>query len=166
MTATIRLGLKADIDIILSIIRNVIKKMRSENIDQWDEQYPGLSEIITDIENENLFVVEESGNLVGFVSMDRKQPDEYGDASWLKDGTALIVHRLAISPSHQGVGYGSMLMGFIECIASEKKFSSIRLDAFSQNPAVCSLYLSKGYKQVGRVTFRKGEFYCFEKAVE
>jgi hypothetical protein len=40
---------------------------------------------------------------------------------------------------------------------------SIRLDAFTENRCALHLYDGNGYKTKGVVTFRKGNFYCYEK---
>jgi len=42
---------------------------------------------------------------------------------------------------------------------------SVRLDTFSENPAALRLYEKLGYKNTGRVNFRKGLFYLFEKSL-
>ena len=54
-------------------------------------------------------------------------------------------------------------MDFAEEDAATKGYHTIRLDAFTQNPAAVALYERCGYRNAGTVRFRKGIFFCYEK---
>jgi ribosomal protein S18 acetylase RimI-like enzyme len=56
-------------------------------------------------------------------------------------------------------------MSFAEETAVTRGYDCIRLDAFTRNPAALALYESRGYRRAGTVHFRKGAFYCYEKAM-
>jgi RimJ/RimL family protein N-acetyltransferase len=53
-------------------------------------------------------------------------------------------------------------MRFTHEFACKRGYNTIRLDAFSGNPAVVALFERLGYRRAGSVHFRKGEFYCYE----
>ena len=68
-------------------------------------------------------------------------------------------------PNYQGLGYAQQLMAFAETYAIENKFSSIRLDTFSQNKRNQKFYELRGYKRLGTIFFPKQSedpFYCYE----
>ena len=147
-----------------SIIESVIAKMNAEQIFQWDEHYPTHEIIEQDIDNAHAFGFFQLDELRGYIVLNEEYSPEYNSLEWKdKNGTALIVHRLSIKADCQGQGIAKQLMIFAEEYARNKGRSSIRLDAFLHNKAALSLYESLGYSKVGTVTFRKGEFYCYEK---
>jgi ribosomal protein S18 acetylase RimI-like enzyme len=147
-----------------SIIESVIDKMNAEQIFQWDEQYPSREIIKKDISEGSAFGFFQSDELRGYIVLNEEYSPEYNSLEWKdKNGTALIVHRLSIKADCQGQGIAKQLMMFAEEYAINRGNSSIRLDAFLHNKAALSLYDNLGYTKVGTVTFRKGEFYCYEK---
>lgn len=57
------------------------------------------------------------------------------------------------------------MIRYTEHYALENQYKSIRFDAFSLNNQTNTVYLKKGYKFVGMVSFRKGLFNCYEKEI-
>ena len=149
-----------------SIIESVIAKMNNERIFQWDEQYPAREIIEKDIVDGHAFGFFHLDELRGYIVLNEEYSPEYNSLEWNdKNGTALIVHRLSIKANCQGQGQGiaKQLMIFAEEYAKRNNYSSIKLDAFLHNKAALHLYEKSGYTKVGMVTFRKGEFNCYEK---
>jgi ribosomal protein S18 acetylase RimI-like enzyme len=147
-----------------SIIESVIEKMNNEQIFQWDEHYPTHEIIEKDIDNGHAFGFFHLDELRGYVVLNQEYSPEYDSLEWNdKSGTSLIVHRLSIKANCEGQGIAKQLMIFAEEYAKKNSYSSIKLDAFLHNKAALSLYENLGYTKVGTVTFRKGQFYCYEK---
>jgi ribosomal protein S18 acetylase RimI-like enzyme len=59
-------------------------------------------------------------------------------------------------------------MDFAENYAIENNYTSIRLDAFSNNPRALRFYENRDYQRRGEVFFpgRELPFYCFEKILK
>jgi ribosomal protein S18 acetylase RimI-like enzyme len=147
-----------------SIIESVIAKMNNEQIFQWDEHYPTREIIEKDINEGQAFGFFHLKELRGYIVLNQEYSPEYDSLEWNdKNGTSLIVHRLSIKANCQGQGIAKQLMIFAEEYAKKNNYSSIKLDAFLHNKTALSLYENLGYTKVGKVTFRKGEFYCYEK---
>ena len=53
----------------------------------------------------------------------------------------------------------------IEKLLRDRGIETIRLDAYSLNPAALRMYDKLGYKKVGKAVWRKGLFYLFEKKI-
>jgi ribosomal protein S18 acetylase RimI-like enzyme len=140
--------------------------MDEQGIHQWDEIYPDEKTIKNDIKKQQLYLLEDGGHICGIIALNEVQEPEYKNVKWKFDGRALIVHRLAIEPSCQRKGLARMLMQFAHKFATEQGYEIIRLDAFIHNPAAVGLYEKLGYRKAGMVTFRKGDFFCFEIAVD
>jgi len=116
-----------------------------------------------DIERQHMVVVEVEGRVVGLMVMNEEQSPEYADVSWKYSGRVLVIHRLTIDPANQRRGLAMRLVEFAEEVAAAKKYGCIRLDAFTKYTAASTLYEKHGYKNAGKVRFRKGEFFCYEK---
>ena len=108
--------------------------MRSNGIDQWDEDYPDIDTLRRDIIDQNLFVMKKDDQVVGVIVLNENQDPEYDEMNWSTEGNSfLVVHRLAISPRFQGQGLARKMMDFAESYAMKNGYKAIRLDTFSQN---------------------------------
>ena len=139
--------------------------MREKGIDQWDEIYPPPSMLANDIQARTLFGGFAGAELCGLMVLNETQSPEYGSIRWNYPKKPLIVHRVCTRPSYLKKGVASNLMKFAENHAIQNGYDSIRLDAFVKNTTSVAFYRKLEYVEVGRVNFRKGEFFCFEKEV-
>lgn len=162
---TIRPANMEDLESVVVIIRNATRHMNDPGIFQWDDIYPNRSILQTDIEKQHMYVIENKGALAGLITLNEEESPEYDDVTWAYQGRVLVVHRLTIAPEHQGKKLALRLMDFAEEKATRKGYDTIRLDAFTQNPAAIALYERHGYRKAGTVRFRKGVFFCYEKSL-
>lgn len=162
----IRQATLSDLATIQQIVATVVDHLLQHDIQQWDEIYPDKETLTADITKQDMSIIEYQGKIAGSITVNTEQPVEYSTVPWKYSGIALVVHRLLIDPSFQGKKFATRLMEHTEKIAIKGKYDSIRLDAFAQNPIALSLYEKLGYKQAGMVTFRKGNFFCYEKALD
>jgi ribosomal protein S18 acetylase RimI-like enzyme len=157
----------SEIDSVMVLVKGAIEKMEREGIRQWDEIYPTKERFLADTSVNSLFAARVENMIAGVIVLNEIQSPEYGSIIWAEsNGKPLIIHRLCVSPGFQGQGLAKKLMFFAEKYAREKKYNSIRLDAFVQNNISVGLYNSLGYLRRGQVRFRKGYFYCFEKILQ
>jgi ribosomal protein S18 acetylase RimI-like enzyme len=161
----IRPGKSEELPLLLTIVRQAVRHMEDRGIHQWDEIYPNEAVLSGDLRDESVYVAEISEEVCGFIILDEIQSPEYQNVRWQYSGRILVVHRLTIAPIYHRRGVATLLMGFAEKKALEKGYDTIRLDAFTQNAPACCLYEKRGYRSAGIVRFRKGDFYCFEKAI-
>lgn len=155
-----------DLELIFSLIKSCVEHMNKIGIDQWDDYYPNLEVIKEDIEDESLFVLKDDNNILGIITLNEKQEEEYLDIEWqYSEGKQLIIHRLAISPNYQGRGLGDQLMKFAEEKAKELNYSSIRLDTYTKNKKALRFYEVRDYIKRGVMHFphRQDPFIAFEK---
>lgn len=161
----IRKGKIQDINIIMKIIKYAIEDMELEGIYQWDCIYPNRNVITNDIYEENLYVYIEENIIKGIITLNEFQDKEYETVNWKynSEGKNLIIHRLCIDPKYKGRNIATNFMKYAERFGKENNYESIRLDCFTQNYHACKLYEKNNYEKAGIITFRKGEFFCFEK---
>ena len=139
----------------------------AQGIGQWDSVYPTADTVRADIAAGHVFVLTSDERCVGAITLDRNPDPAYETLPWTFAAPALIVHRLCVLPAMQGKGIGRQLMAFAEQYAADEGFHSIRLDAYSGNPAAVAMYRERGYRQVGELFFprRTLPFYLFERSV-
>lgn len=154
-----------ELDFLYGLVRKAIRYMDQQGIPQWDEIYPSREILTKDIEKQEMYVLEIEARAGALIVMNEDPSPEYAEIDWRFPGRALVVHRLTIDPAYQRRGLATRLMDFAEETAAIKGYNCIRLDAFTRNPAAFTLYENRGYKKAGVVRFRKGEFYCYEKAI-
>ena len=153
---------------VVLIISACMKTMREHGIFQWDDIYPNREILTNDVESRSMYVLEHENDCLATITMDREQEPAYRMIPWSGGEPALIVHRLCVDPVFQGKGIGTQLMDFAEGYAKQNAFVSIRLDAYSGNPAAVRLYERRGYRKAGQVNFPRRElpFFCYEKILE
>lgn len=162
----IRRGEASDLPALLDTLTRCVFLLRKQGIRQWDDRYPGPGRFSKDISLGTLSIAEVQGVVAAAVVLDTEQYAEYGQVNWqCGHGTAGVVHRLMVRPEFQHQGLARRMMKHAEAEAGRAGFSSIRLDAFTKNPAALRLYEQLEYLRVGTVRFRQGEFVCFEKGL-
>lgn len=154
--------------VVVGILGRCDEAMRANGICQWDNVYPNLDVVETDARSGSLFVAREGDACVGAVALNDLQPEQYGSLPWrCTDGRVLVIHRLCVHPEWQQRGVGSRLMDFAEGFGRTHGFNSIRLDAYTGNPAAIALYVKRGYQRIGQTFFprRPLPFDCFELVI-
>ena len=163
----IKKGTIENVNVIMSIIEDAIIDMESQSIFQWDNIYPNEDVISKDIYEENLYIYLDENIIKGFIVLNEFQDKEYEMIKWKYDAYKnLIIHILCINPKYKGQGIATTLIKFAEAFGEDNEYEAICLDSYIKNSNACRLYIKNGYEQRGIVTFRKGEFWCFEKKLE
>lgn len=159
-----------ELPLITLIYKRAIDEMLSRKIYQWDQIYPNARFLKKSMEKGELYVFTRKQDVVGSVVLNSVESDEWAFIPWKYSPPALVIHALAIDPSVQGQGLGSLALAWIERFASENKYRSIRLDLFPGNKAAQRLYSHNGYEYRGEVTFAikppgHQVYHCLEKRI-
>jgi ribosomal protein S18 acetylase RimI-like enzyme len=162
---TIRLARLEELDSVYRLVQEAIRHMDEHGIPQWDDIYPSKAILNTDVEKQQMHLIEVEGRVAGLIVINEDQSPEYAGVAWKHSGRVLVVHRLTIHPDYQRGKLATCLMDFAEEMAAIEGYDCIRLDAFTRNPAAFALYENRGYRKAGIVRFRKGEFFCYEKRI-
>ena len=166
----IRKAIQADLDAVMQIIKSCTEDMISKKIYQWNDKYPNRETFFNDIENEDLLLLVEGNQLLGCVSVTNKMDDFYSTIDWIATTQKNIyVHRLAIHPKYQGLGYAKRIMKHIENDAIENNSDSIRLDTFRMIKKNTNYYSNIGYQKLGKIYFSDQSdmpFNCYEKSLK
>ncbi len=166
----IRQAKVVEIPQILELTAACGQHMVDQGIYQWNEHYPSEVAFRTDIARGELYILKEKDRLIGVIALSTTMDPEYESVRWLSPNkNNLYVHRLAIDPGFQGRGFAQQLMSFAESFARDSRFTSIRLDTFSQNKRNQLFYEKRGYTRLEEVYFpvqSNFPFYCYELILE
>ena len=161
-------GTLSEINQLFQIYLNGKNDLEKNGIYQWTDNYPTREIIENDLKKGVLFVLKNSKEIIGAINISEEQEPEYETINWKFDNSkVLVIHRLVIDPKYHGKGNARKLMDFAENFAVENNYSSIRLDAYSQNKRVIDFYEKRKYFNRGNVNFpdRKHAFHCMEKEI-
>jgi GNAT superfamily N-acetyltransferase len=165
----LRLATVDDIESIMRIVCKVIPLMRSSGNFQWDENYPNPAVFSTDISNQDLWVGEIDGSIVGVIALTLDQPKEYAQAGLDVTENCIVPHRMAVDPDCQGRGVAKLLLAQADVVGQRKGICRIRIDTNLENQITTRLFPSCGYELIGEIAldFRPGlRFLCYEKLIQ
>ena len=163
---TTRRAALADLPAILALVQRVVPLMNAAGNFQWSADYPNEAVFTANIEQNQLWVAELAGNVVGIAALTQDQDEEYDQADWDVTEPALVTHRLAVDPAAQGKGVALALMEEAEKQAVVQGLRVLRVDTNSENAATQRLFPKLSYRFAGEISlaFRPGlRFFCYEK---
>jgi len=155
-----------DIPQIMQLIADVVPLMIAAGNYQWDNNYPNAEVFEKDIALQQLWVADIDGEIGGVSAITTDQEPEYAHVGWDLNETAIVTHRLAVSPKHQGKGIAAALLIQAETEAKNRGIKVLRIDTNTANQATQRLFPKLGYVFAGEIGlgFREGlRFYCYEK---
>ena len=155
MNRIIREAKPTDMAAIMQVMDAAKKIMRqSGNMHQWGEGYPSEAVIMSDIENDGGFVIDDGGNVVGyFAFLPSPEPtyEKIYDGNWLDDEKPYhVIHRIASLPDAHGIF--SSIMDF--CFANER---NIRIDTHQDNLIMQHNILKYGFTYCGIIYLASGD---------
>lgn len=113
---------------------------RRQSFNWLDADQFKLEDFIADTAEENILVVEQSGKLVGFVSV--WEPDNF-------------IHHLYVHPSYVGSGIGKTLLGTVKTLS----YMPVKLKCMAQNLKALAFYKSQGWVITGTGADYTGEYF-------
>ena len=147
----IRNATKDDLGEILKIYAIARRMMQATgNPDQWGKNRPKYDAIVKDIEDGNMYVIEEENEInavFSLIDFDEDYLDIQGE--WLNDEHYLAIHKIASSGKKGGVF--SKVLEF-----AKTKTNNIRIDTHKHNK-IMQLHIKKnGFEYVG-IVYIEGE---------
>ncbi len=148
----IRKAQKSDIDAIEQIYSDI--HTAEENgivtIGWIRSVYPTRKTAEDSLLRDDLFVMEDSGNLIGTAIINRTQVESYADGKWQYDAPkdkVMVLHTLVISPVYSGRGYGKSFVSFYEEYALRNNCPYLRMDTNAKNTNARALYKKLDYNE-------------------
>lgn len=151
----IREARPTDVAEIMQVMEAAKRIMRSSgNMHQWTDGYPSEAVILSDMEREGGFVVDDGGKLVGYFAFLPSPEPTYTriyEGGWLDDVRPYhVVHRIASYPDAHGVF--SCIMDF--CFSRD---SNIRIDTHRDNHIMQHVVKKYGFTYCGIIFLASGD---------
>lgn len=169
MTQEIKLR-KAEIedrDLIWEIIQQAIERRRIDGSTQWQNGYPNLDTIESDIAKNFGYVLTVDGEIAVYAALIFNDEPAYStiEGAWLSDGEFVVVHRVAVHEKFAGQGLAKKLFDHIEIFTKENGVQSVKVDTNYDNIAMLKILEKQGYSYCGEVFLSGGMRKAFEKII-
>ncbi len=157
----------SDLNEIWQIIQFAIASRKADGSKQWQDGYPNIDSIRTDINHSYAHVLSNENGIMAYAAVifDIEPAYEQIEGTWLSNQNYVVVHRIAVSEKAKGQGFAKILMHEIEQLAIAKETFSIRVDTNYDNPAMLRILDQTGYQYCGEVYFRGDARKAFEKVL-
>lgn len=145
-----------DIDGIEKIYNDIhtAEESGEQTIGWIRDVYPVRATAEAALQRDDLFVLENGGELLGTAIINKIQVDVYKDGKWeyeAADDEVCVLHTLVISPFAKGRGCGSTFVKFYEDYALQHGCHELRIDTNERNSAARAMYKKLGYNEIGIV---------------
>ncbi len=158
----------ADTNRCWEIVRQARRRLAEGNRDQWQEEYPSLKDVESDIELGIGYVLclDDVPVAYGAVTTTGEPAYEVIDGHWISDNKPYVVlHRLCISDEAVGRGLAKQFIKTVEQWAAERDIQFFRLDTNYDNAEMLHILPSLGFEYCGEILFAGDKRRAFEKAI-
>ncbi len=167
-TLSIRLATMEEKEIAMDILRQGKEFMLSNGLQQWNDDYPAMIDVVEDINTGKGYFICEGNNILGYYCIDCDSNEECYqviEGQWLTsaDATYMVIHRLAFDSKARGKGLGLTAFLLAEEIAHEKGIKSVRVDTHAENHIMQKIIPKAGYQYCGIVYYFGSPRTAFEK---
>jgi GNAT superfamily N-acetyltransferase len=156
-----------DRDVIWGIIQQSIERRKQDGSTQWQNGYPNLGTVESDIEKGFGYVLTVDGEIAVYAALILNDEPAYStiEGAWLSDGEFVVVHRVAVDGKFAGQGMVKKLFDHIEDFTRSHGIQSIKVDTNYDNIAMLKILESKGYSYCGEVLLAGGMRKAYEKII-
>lgn len=157
----------SDISVIWEIIQQSIERRRIDGSTQWQNGYPNLQTVESDVSKGFGHVLTVDNKIAVYVALIFNDEPAYSsiEGAWLTTGEFVVVHRVAVSENFAGQGLAKKLFDYIEEYTKSENVLSIKVDTNYDNLAMLKILESKGYSYCGEVVLAGGVRKAYEKVL-
>ncbi|NLK28170.1 MAG: GNAT family N-acetyltransferase [Clostridiales bacterium] len=159
----------ADADGIMEIIRQAQSYLKSQGIDQWQNNYPNPEVVKKDIDEENGYVIVKDKLIIGTVTVSFDGESTYDviyDGAWKSNQPFAVIHRIAVRDEYKGQGISSKIIRWIEEMCLKKGIHSIKVDTHEKNLSMQKILKNNGFEYCGIIYLANGsKRMAFEKMI-
>ena len=114
--------------------------------------YPTEATASAALKRDDLFVLEDGGEILGAAIINQIQCDGYETAQWqhpVQAHEVMVLHTLVIAPHAATRGYGKAFVAFYEEYARKQNCRYLRMDTNARNSRARAMYKKLGYSEIG-----------------
>ena len=159
----------SELNCIMEIIESARAFLKSQKIDQWQNDYPNSETILSDMEKGIGYVALDEEEVLAYVAIDTAGEPTYAqiEGAWKTDEAYGVVHRMAIGSENRGLGLSRILMLYAEECCLKQGIDHMRIDTHAQNQIMQRLIKKVGYEYCGIIHVSDGTpRYAYEKEIK
>ncbi len=156
-----------DRDLIWEIIQQSIERRKQDGSAQWQNGYPNLGTVESDIAKGLGYVMTVDNEIAVYAALILNDEPAYSkiEGAWLSNGEFVVVHRVAVDGKFAGQGMVKKLFDHIEDFTRSHGIQSVKVDTNYDNIAMLKILESKGYSYCGEVLLADGMRKAYEKII-
>ena len=153
---------------IWQILKDAIKRRKEDGSNQWQDGYPNMEVVKSDIEKKIGFVFTQNDTIIGYSAVIINDEPDYVniEGKWLSDQDFIVYHRVAISEEFLAKGMAKKMMKLIEQYALSKNIYSLKADTNHDNIPMMKIFEKLGYTFCGIVYIRQSPRRAYEKVLK
>lgn len=121
----------------------------------WEKDvYPTREYLNEAIENDELYIGQEEGEMAACMVVDHKYNDGYRDVPWsveAADAELWVIHALGVHPAFSGRGIAKQMVQRVIELARENGIKTIRLDVLEGNLPAERAYTKMGFRYLDTI---------------
>lgn len=164
-----RKSIETDINNIMKIIKQAQAYFKVQGIDQWQNNYPNVESISSDIADNNSYVLLKDNNIVATaaVSFDGESTyDTIFEGEWTTNNEYAVIHRIAVDNTYKGLGLSSEIIKHVEQLCLNKGVHSIKIDTHEENISMQKLLEKNKFQYCGIIYLEdRSKRIAFEKTL-
>ena len=153
---------------VWQILKDAIKRRKEDGSNQWQDGYPNMKVVKSDIEKKIGFVLTQNNTIIGYTAVIiNDEPDYINiEGKWLSDQDFVVYHRVAVSEEFLAKGMAKKMIKLIEQYALSKNIYSLKVDTNHDNIPMMKIFEKLGYSFCGIVYIRKSPRRAYEKVLK
>lgn len=163
----LRKATKKDTERIWQIIRQAKEQMRRLNSQQWQNGYPALENITTDIANGCGYVLclENQAIAYGMVTFDGEDAYRSLEGKWINDEPYVVLHRLAVADEMKKRGIATLFVREVEKLSRQNKIYNFRVDTNFDNHYMLKMLSTLGFSYCGEINYENAPRMAYQKTM-
>lgn len=161
----IRRATITDIEQIMSIVADAQLSLRELGIDQWQDGYPSMDVIKSDIASEVGYVYCIEDRIVGYAAIVLDGEEAYTqipDSVWNTSSDYVVVHRICVRKGYTRVGVAVAMMDYAAQLALSRGYTGFRIDTHRGNIRMLAMLEKLRFKYCGIIHYESGERMAFD----
>ncbi len=157
-----------DLENIMKIIHQAQDSLKSQNIDQWQNNYPNNDVIKKDINSNQSYVLEQDNTIVATAMLSFEPEPTYAkiEGAWLTNNGYAVIHRIAVDSTKTKNGFAKTMLSNLENLCHAKNIKSIKIDTHPDNKNMKGFLEKSGFKYCGVIYLLDGnKRIAFEKQI-
>lgn len=156
---------ESDVKAILALKRAVAEHLTKEFGKGLWSSFGTEVGVAHSVRSPTLWVAKRRAKLIAMLRLATKKPWAIDAAYFTTCKTPLYLTDMAVVPELQGQGIGRECLVQARRIATDHPAQAIRLDAYDAAAGAGAFYAKCGYREVGRVVYKKSPLVYFETLI-